>query len=122
MPSATIKQKKLSSVASCEQAEQLLSALQKLLPGLCVRNRSITTSSIYCKTPDGYSLRIGDHSGREKYRYKWNLGPQFTEHGQWKKEFSEAAGRDYWRFYTSSVETLAVAITANAERARDYVR
>ena len=114
-----VRQKKKSSNASVEESERLLSALLKLMPEIRVRNRSVTTSSIYCKTPDGFSLRIGDHKGREKYSYKWNLGPQFTAQGRWVKEFSEAAGRDYWRFYTSSVETLVVAIEANVEKMKE---
>ena len=112
---------KKSNRASYELSEQLLSDLRKRLPYVSVRNRAVTTSSIYCKTPDGFSLRIGDHKGREKYQYKWNLGPQFTPQGRWVKEYSEAAGRDYWRFYTSSVETLAVAIEANVQKMRERV-
>ena len=102
-----------SSRESVALSEQLLSALLERLPSVTLRNKSVTTSSIYCKTPDGYSLRIGDHKGREKYSYKWNLGPQYTEKGQWRKEWSDIDKRDYWRFYTSSVETLARAIEKN---------
>lgn len=34
-----------------------------------------TTGSIYIKFEDARlcSLRIGDHDGKEKYKYKWNL-------------------------------------------------
>jgi hypothetical protein len=36
---------------------------------------SALTGSVYIKfdNPRLRSLRIGDHDGREKYRYKWNL-------------------------------------------------
>ena len=36
---------------------------------------SATTGSIYIKFEDARlcSLRIGDHDGKEKYKYKWNL-------------------------------------------------
>ena len=105
-----------SSKASIELSNTLLTEVLEKIPGTVVRNRSVTTSSIYCKTPDGYSLRIGDHRGKEKYSYKWNLGPQFEERGRWKKEWSEASKRHYWRFYTSSVDTLAVAVLAQVER------
>lgn len=105
-----------SSKASVELSNALLAEVLEKIPGTTVRNKAVTTSSIYCKTPDGYSLRIGDHRGREKYSYKWNLGPQFTKEGRWVKEWSELAKRNYWRFYTSSVDTLASAVLAQVER------
>ena len=108
-----------STKESIELSNRLLHDVLERLPRTTVRNRAVTTSSIYCKTQDGYGLRIGDHDGREKYSYKWNLGPQFTEKGQWKKEFNAISQREYWRFYTSSVESLAQAIELNEERLRE---
>lgn len=102
-----------SSKSSVALSESLFSALMERLPSIVLYKRAVTTSSIYCKTPDGYSLRIGDHQGKEKYSYKWNLGPQYTERGQWKKERNEVNKRDYWRYYTSSVESLVRAIEKN---------
>ena len=40
-----------------------------------LNNNSVTTTSFYVKFEDERlrSLRVGDHPGRSKYRYKWNL-------------------------------------------------
>ena len=72
-----------------------------------MRNESVTTSSIYIKTPDGYSLRVGDHDGKQKYKYKWNLRYGLSEKGHWQKEGS------FWRFYSSSPEVIAQEIAKN---------
>lgn len=54
--------------------EQVLSALDEagLEPYISV---AAISGSCYIKFADGRlrSLRIGDHPGRRKYRYKWNL-------------------------------------------------
>ncbi len=86
-----------------------------LLPEIELVNRSITTTSIYCRTPDGRSLRIGDHKGKEKYSYKWNLSPKAPLIGIWKKEFNRISKRNYWRFYTSSPERLVESIKEQKE-------
>jgi hypothetical protein len=91
---------KKSSKESCKRSEALLQECFAAIPGLMLANRSVTTSSIYCKTPDGRSLRIGDHKGREKYSYKW-------------KDQKKNENRYIWRYYTSSVEDLAGKIGAN---------
>lgn len=43
--------------------------------GAYVRNSSVTTTSVYIKFEDERigSLRIGDHPGKAKYAYRWNL-------------------------------------------------
>jgi len=52
------------------------------------------TGSVYVKFADTRmrSLRIGDHNGREKYRYKWNL--RFDV-----KDSFEETDRGVHRFY-----------------------
>jgi len=94
-----------SSRASIERSNELLSEVLEKIPGVTMRNRSITTSSIYCRTPDGYGLRIGDHKGREKYSYKYNLDPTCGR-SRWIREHNDIDNRDYWRYYTSSVDDL----------------
>ena len=95
---------------SVDECESLLRDVIDRVPGITVRNRSLTTSSIYCKTPDGYSLRIGDHNGKEKYKYKWNLNPAlpWSKCG-WKKDYIKGQGRKcyVWRYYTNSSDELA---------------
>lgn len=93
-----------------EKHESLLDLMLRLVPGLTVRNKSVTTCSIYCKTPDGFSLRIADHSGKrtkgvERYKYKWNLG---SGNQGWVKF------KGVWRFYSNDPYTLAAAIRKNA--------
>ena len=103
-----------SSRQSIEKSNELLTEVLYKIPGVTLRNKSVTTSSIYCKTPDGYSLRIGDHAGKEKYRYRWNLDPTRTK-SAWEREKSPVDGRQYWRYYTSSVDDLAKAIAHSIE-------
>lgn len=102
-----------SSKESCNKSEQLLQECFNKIPGLTLWKRSITTSSIYCKTPDGYSLRIGDHKGKEKYSYKWNLNPTIKCSGYWRKEYNRIDNRNYWRYYTGNVDDLAIRIEKN---------
>lgn len=92
--------------------ESLYADARRLIPGLMLHNRAVTTSSIYCKTPDGYSLRIGDHKGREKYSYKWNLWPGCKR--GWRRE----NGR--WRYYTDDVEDLAEKVKMNMGVGPEY--
>jgi hypothetical protein len=84
--------------------EKLWQECQEKIPGVMLRNRSVTTNSIYCKTPDGYSLRIGDHKGREEWSYRWNLRADLSE-SYWKTECKR--GKHIPRYYTSSVDDLA---------------
>lgn len=111
-----------SSRESVETSERLFSATMALLPRTVLYKKATSTSSIYCKMQDGYSLRIGDHKGKEKYSYKWNLGPQYTEKGEWRKEMNRLDRVPHWRFYTSSVEVLARAVEANEERMKSVQR
>jgi hypothetical protein len=62
--------------------------------------------------PDGYSLRIGDHKGREKYSYKYNLDPKIKGKGYWSKEYNKIDRRDYWRYYTGNVDDLVVTLNS----------
>ena len=98
-----------SSYSSLKWSNMTFDELTKKCPKIELRNKSITTSSIYCKTPDGRSLRIGDHRGKEKYSYKWNLFPGISK-GFWKKEYNKITKRDHWRYYTSSVDDLIIKI------------
>jgi hypothetical protein len=110
---------KKSSELSCKRSENMLQECFTAIPGLILANRSVTTSFIYCKTPDGRSLRIGDHKGREKYSYKWNLNPTHAGPGRWVKDFKKAeAGRYVWRYYTGSVADLAEKIAANVQETK----
>lgn len=105
-----------STQASIDAMEALYAEVMTKLPRTELWKKAVTSSSIYCKTQDGYSLRIGDHKGKEKYSYKWNLGPKYPQKGVWKKEFNNVDKKTYWRFYTSSVETLAQLVEQNEKR------
>ena len=109
------ERKMKSSRESVALSEKLLAEVLEKIPGTVLHNRSVTTSSIYLKTPDGYSLRIGDHKGREKYSYKWNLNPDLTGRPGWRKEFNQFDQRDHWRYYTASVDDLAEKVKANIQ-------
>lgn len=85
------------------KVEQAWQEVQDRIPGVMLRNRSVTTSSIYVKMPDGKSLRIGDHKGREKYSYRWNLRLDL-EDSFWKDDNRD--GYTIHRFYTPSVDEL----------------
>jgi len=95
-----------SSKQSVQASEKLLQECFDKIPNFMLRNRSVTTSSIYCRMPDGYSLWIGDHKGREKYSYKYNLDPNIKRKGYWSKEYNKIDKKDYWRYYTGNVDDL----------------
>ena len=97
---------KKSSSASCEESKRLFQECLAAIPGLALINRSVTTSSIYCRMPDGYGLRIGDHRGKERYSYKYNLDIHLLN-SAWVRQHNKVDGRDYWRFYAASVQALA---------------
>jgi len=101
-----------SSKSSYEASKKLLQECFEKIPGFILRNHSITTSSIYCRMPDGYSLRIGDHKGREKYSYKYNLDYKIKGKGYWKKEYNKIDKRDYWRYYTGNVDDLVETLNS----------
>mgnify|MGYP007069469151 CR=1 FL=1 len=84
-----------------KEIENLVREFLNECKGAYIHNRSVTTSSVYIKTPDGYSLRVGDHNGKEKYKYKYNLGPQYSSLGEWKFEGA------YSRFYCSCPKVIA---------------
>jgi len=54
--------------------QTVLSDLKHLEP--YVYHEAFTTNSVYVKFKDGRlrSLRMSDHNGYDKYRYKWNIG------------------------------------------------
>ena len=56
----------------------VMSGLMELRPYIYYK---AATGSIYIKFKDKrlLSLRIGDHRGREKYKYKWNLRKDINE-------------------------------------------
>jgi hypothetical protein len=101
-----------SSKESVARSNALFLEAQEKIPYLVLVNHSVTTSSIYCRTPDGRSLRIGDHKGKEKYSYKWNLGDGYGK-GHWVKEFNKVTKFTYWRYYTDSVDDLALQLQSN---------
>lgn len=55
-----------------------------------------TTGSVYIRFSDNRlgSIRIGDHKGISKYKYKYNIRVDSTFNG-WKKDGNS------WRFYTN---------------------
>jgi hypothetical protein len=89
--------------------EKMLIEILWLCPEAKLRNRSVTTSSIYVDTPDGYALRIGDHDGKEKYLFKWNLRKDAPDEGEWRFEDPT------WRFYCSNAKVIAEAILKNVK-------
>jgi len=101
---------KKSSDESIELCEKMAEEFLSLCPGAFIRNCSVTTSSIYIKTPDGFSLRVGDHNGKKKYTYKWNLLLGYSKKGFWEKD------RGVWRFYCSNAETIANEINKNIQQ------
>jgi hypothetical protein len=95
-----------------DKVEKAYQECLEKIPGLMLRNRSMTTSSIYCKTPDGYSLRIGDHKGIEKWSYKWNLRLD-QDKSVWTMD--HRGGKHVARFYTSSVDDLAAEVQKSVD-------
>lgn len=71
----------------------VVNALNTYGLGAYVYHRALT-GSIYVrfKNPNLRSLRIGDHDGREKYQYKFNLRSDLEKAG-WKVE------NEKWRYY-----------------------
>ena len=104
---------KKSSDESIELCEKMAKEFLSLCPGAYIRNCSVTTSSIYIKTPDGLSLRVGDHNGKEKYKYKWNLRWGISKSGFWEKD------NGVWRYYCSDPETIANEINKKVQQVKD---
>jgi len=86
-----------TNVSLCEKAAR---EILERIPGSSIRNRSVTTSSIYMKTPDGFSLRVSTHAVVSTYKYKWNVFVQNCSLRGWVKSEGN------WRFYTDSVDDL----------------
>lgn len=63
----------MQTTTTNQVAKYLLKELKPL--GVYVYHRAKTSNSIYLKFDDSRlcSVRISDHQGIEKYRYKWNL-------------------------------------------------
>lgn len=76
-----------------------------------------TTGSIYIRFEEQRmsSVRIGDHDGREKYKYKWNLRSDI------KKEFMQKED-GIWRLYfpLNAVDSLLVKLEEHAERIKSW--
>lgn len=62
-----------------------------------IYHKSTSTSSIYIKFLDERigSIRVGDHNGIEKYRYRWNLRKDLNEI---KLENDQGIVRHYYPF------------------------
>lgn len=105
-----------SSQKSCERSEALLAECQAKIPGFSLYKRAVTTSSIYGKMPDGYGIRIGDHRGKEKYSYKYNLDPTIKGKGYWRKVYNKIDDREYWRYFSSSVDEIARVVAEQIAR------
>ena len=56
-------------------AEEIIYFLEEAGLEPVLNNKSVTTNSFYIQfvDPKLRSLRVSDHEGRSKYRYKWNL-------------------------------------------------
>ena len=63
----------------------------------CYLWHSANTGSAYIRFNDNRigSIRLGDHKGRPKLSYRWNIRSDFPKgHNKWHKV------NDKWRFYT----------------------
>lgn len=73
--------------------------------------KAITTTSIYAKLDNGAlkSLRIGDHSGKRKYHYGYEIGSHIKNYQEF---FGEYDGKVYIRlkFPADQIEQLVDAI------------
>lgn len=73
--------------------------------------KAITTTSIYCKLDNGAlkSLRIGDHGGKRKYHYGYEIGTHVKNYHEF---FGEFDGRTYIRirFPADQIEELVTAV------------
>lgn len=93
--------------------------IRRLVPlGVHVlRQNSITTSSVYLKFDFGvlHSCRIGDHKGKEKYSYRYNIGPGISE------RFTDTTG-PYPRCYYSVNDIEELIFDVLAERSQKLAR
>ena len=73
--------------------------------------KAITTTSIYVKLDNGAlkSLRIGDHSGKRRYHYGYEIGSHVKNYHEF---FGEWDGKAYIRirFPVDQIEELVTAI------------
>lgn len=74
-------------------AESLVEALNKYEVGAYIYHKA-TTGSVYIRFGDAKlcSVRVGDHDGREKYKYKFNLRSDIKQ-ARWDIE------DNIWRYY-----------------------
>lgn len=72
------REKEMNSI---DMAHQVLNALRDQGIEGYIYHKAVTTESVYVKFEDQRlcSLRIGDHDGKERYRYKWNLRSDYTK-------------------------------------------
>lgn len=76
---------------------------------------SATTGSVYMKFKASSllcSIRIANHAGRKKYRYKWNL---FKGIGKIKKEMDRGIERYYYDWKQEHIEQMVKDVNAFAE-------
>lgn len=81
---------------------RLLSELSDL--GLYVANQSITTNSFYLKFADDRmgSVRVGDHKGKQKYAYRWNIWTDGIERSY--KQVDRGINR--WHYLVSDLDSF----------------
>lgn len=93
-----------------EVVNRLLRELADL--GIYVHNEAVTTSSRYLKFEDDRigSIRVGDHPGKKKYGYRWNilLGSDGT-----RTEIDR--GKKRWYYHASDIEDFVRHVRNYAE-------
>jgi hypothetical protein len=81
-----------------------------------------TTSSVYIRfaDPRNASIRIGDHDGKSRYRYKWNVrtDKKFRKRGR----FGWMVDRGIWRYYTTAdrIDEMVLLIAKRADLAKTW--
>jgi hypothetical protein len=74
-------------------------------------DKAVTTTSIYLRLDNGMlkSLRIGDHAGKKKYRYGYEIGTHIKNYQEF---FGEYDGKVYIRlkYPADNIEDLIEAI------------
>ena len=97
------------------QADQLVIALNKHKLGAYIYHKANTGSAyIRFENPNLCSVRIGDHDGIERYKYKFNLRRDLRTQG-WQKEDG------VWRYYAgfNHIDKLIEAVLQTRELRKD---
>lgn len=94
--------------------ETLLKQVKRALEehGISVTvQKAITTTSIYVKLDNGAlkSLRIGDHSGKRKYHYGYEIGSHIRNYHEY---FGQVGDKTFIRlqFPVDQIEALTTAV------------